>query len=119
MRIDRWSCSRRPLDGAARGCLRNQRRASQSEATTTIHYFTESAGTILTLSITTRFVGLLVSPALFLVTGISPIFSRTSAPLTSLPNVVYCPSSRRTGARQLKNCEPAEHGSGSRAIEIT
>src|SRR5439155_13778703 len=53
------------------------------------NHFTESAGTILTLSTTTRLVGLLGSPMLFLVTGVSPIFSRTSSPLISLPNVVY------------------------------
>src|SRR6266481_7484213 len=54
-----------------------------------INYFTESAGTILMLSITTRLVGLLGSPMLFLVTGISPIFPSTSWPLISLPKVVY------------------------------
>ena len=46
-------------------------------------------GTILMLSITTRLLGLLGSPVLFLVTGISPIFSSTSWPLISLPKVVY------------------------------
>ena len=53
------------------------------------NHFTESAGTILMLSITTRLVGLLISPMLFLVTGVSPIFSSTSSPLISLPKVVY------------------------------
>src|SRR5213596_1804599 len=118
-KLDSWCCSRRPLGGAARACFVNQRRASQSEATTTIHYFTEFAGTIFTLSITTRFVGLLISPELFLVTGVPPIFSSTSSPLINLPKVVYCPLSLGTGARQMKNCEPAESGSGPRAIEIT
>src|SRR5215471_1329473 len=53
------------------------------------NHFAESAGTILMLSITTRSVGLLGSPMLFFITGVSPIFSSTSLPLTSLPNVVY------------------------------
>src|SRR5206468_7855286 len=85
----------------------------------TPNYFTDSAGTTFTLSITTRFVGLLGSPCAFRSTGVLPIFSSTSSPLINLPKVVYCPSRRRTGARQMKNCEPAESGSGPRAIEIT
>jgi len=52
-------------------------------------YWIEFAGTILMLSITTRLVGLLISPVLFLVTGVSPIFLSTSSPLISFPNVVY------------------------------
>ena len=52
-------------------------------------YFTESAGTILMLSITMRLAGLLGSPRLFLVTSVSPILSSTSWPFMSLPNVVY------------------------------
>src|SRR5205814_8340218 len=71
------------LEGIFAGCLdfaRHDRRIS---------YFTESAGTILTLSITTRLIGLLGSPVLFLVTGMSPIFSSTSWPLIRLPKVVY------------------------------
>ena len=53
------------------------------------NYFSESAGTILMLSIATRLVGLLISPALFRVTAVSPILSSTSLPLISFPNVVY------------------------------
>src|SRR5260370_2847364 len=53
------------------------------------NYWTESAGTILMLSITTRLVGLLISPALFLDGGVSPILSSTSSPLFSFPNVLY------------------------------
>ena len=52
-------------------------------------YFAEFAGTILMLSITTRLVGLLFSPELLLVTGVSPILPSTSSPLINLPNVVY------------------------------
>src|SRR5215217_7816320 len=86
----------------------------QADSLTAFLYFTEFDGTIFTLSITTRFVGLLISPCVFRSTGVLPIFSRTSPPLINLPNVVYCPSSRRTGARQMKNCEPAESGLGPR-----
>src|SRR5204863_7562595 len=94
-------------------------RALQSKFTCRGAYFTEFAGTSFTLSIATRVVGLLTSPCAFRSAGVSPIFSSTSPPLINLPNVVYCPSRRRTGARQMKNCEPAEFGSGPRAIEIT
>src|SRR5437773_538236 len=52
-------------------------------------HFTESAGTMSIFSITTRVVGLLFSPMLFLVTGVSPIFASTSSPLINLPKVVY------------------------------
>src|SRR2546423_14109743 len=52
-------------------------------------YFTESAGTMSIFSITTRVVGLLFSPMLFRVTGVSPILERTSSPLINFPNVVY------------------------------
>ena len=52
-------------------------------------YFTELAGTMSIFSIITRFVGLLISPPLPKVTGVLPIFSRTSSPLISLPKVVY------------------------------
>src|SRR5438477_13114142 len=52
-------------------------------------YFTESAGTMSIFSITTRVVGLLFSPMLFRVTGVSPIFPSTSSPLINLPKVVY------------------------------
>ena len=52
-------------------------------------YFTESARTISIFSITTRFVGLLISPCAFRSTGVSPIFSNTSSPLINLPKVVY------------------------------
>src|SRR6202040_1741051 len=93
------------------------RRPSQAGSLTPFLYFTEFAGTIFTLSITTRFVGLLISPCAFPSTGVLPILSSTSSPLINLPNVVYCPSSRRTGARQMKNYKPAESGAGPRAIE--
>ncbi len=54
-----------------------------------LYSFTESAGTILTLSMTTRLVGLLFSPELLTSTGVRAIFSRTSSPLTNFPKVVY------------------------------
>src|SRR6266576_4426713 len=67
-------------------------------------YFTEPAGTMSILLIVMRLVGLLISPCAFRSTGVLPIFSSTSSPLINLPNGVYCPPSRRTGARQMKNC---------------
>src|SRR3982751_1703125 len=57
-----------------------------------IYSFAESAGTILMLLISTRLVGLLISPRL-LVTGVFAIFSRTSIPFVTLPKAVYCLSS--------------------------
>ncbi len=52
-------------------------------------YFTESAGTILTLSRVTRVSGLLSSPPGARPTGVAPILSRTSRPLITLPKAVY------------------------------
>src|SRR5215467_13587488 len=51
--------------------------------------FHRVSGTISIFSITIRLVGLLGSPMLFFVTGVSPIFSSTSSPLINFPNVVY------------------------------
>src|SRR5689334_15648891 len=52
-------------------------------------YFTESAGTILTLSSPTRFAGLLGSPYLLGPTAVSPILPSTSSPLIRRPKAVY------------------------------
>src|SRR5689334_6755446 len=52
-------------------------------------HFTESAGTIFTDCTSIRFVGLLFSPLALRVTGVFPILSRTSSPLTTLPKAVY------------------------------
>ena len=68
--------------------------AASQAAADLVLYFTEFAGTIFTLSITIRFVGLLISPCALRSTDVSPIFSSTSTPLINLPNVVYWPSSR-------------------------
>ena len=46
-------------------------------------------GTIFTLSIVTRLLGLLTSPWAFRSTGVLPILSSTSSPLINLPKVVY------------------------------
>ncbi len=54
-----------------------------------VNYFTESAGTIVMLSIVTRLVGWLFSPPGPGVTAVLPIFSSTSSPLINLPKVVY------------------------------
>ena len=53
-------------------------------------YFTESAGTILMLSMPTRLFGRSGGCV-----GVVAIFSSTSSPLMSLPNAVYCLSRKR------------------------
>ena len=47
------------------------------------------AETILMLSTVTRFMGLLFSPELLIVVGMSPIFPSTLSPLITFPKVVY------------------------------
>ena len=67
------------------------------------------------LSITTRLVGLLGCAMLFLVTGVSPIFSSTSSAFDQFAEgrvLMVEPSA--PGPRQMKNCEPAECGSAAR-----
>src|SRR5439155_22306299 len=73
-------------------------------------YFTESAGTIFTLSTATRLTGLLFSPPPPEVVGVSPSRASTSSPLITCPKAEYWRSRDFASARQMKNWLPAEAG---------
>src|SRR5450432_856385 len=82
----------RPFDQPNRQLLVARRDPSTALGMTGVvrhRYFTESAGTIFTLSSATRVVGLLDSPPMLRVTDVSPIFPRTSSPLINFPKAVY------------------------------
>src|ERR1044071_8827767 len=83
------------------------------------HIQIDSAGTMEMLSTPTRALGLLISPPLFWVTGVSPMVPSTSSPRIRRPNAVYCRSRNFASPRQMKNWLPAELGSCERAIETT